>query len=162
MFRRLVGFRRDHQGASLVEFSLVAPLLITMGMGMLEFGLALYGHHVIATGVHDAARYLARFDDPLLPANRTAAQNIVTKGVTLGGNARLPTAFTVNVTSDFVDPPIQNLPIAGVRPYRGGDVINVVYVRADVSYSGFGVLPALGLGSALAFSVEHRERVIHE
>ena len=160
MFRRLARFRRDRRGASLVEFSLVAPVLITMGMGMLEFGLALYGHHVIATGVHDAARFLARFDDPT--TKEAPARTLAVTGSISGTAPRLSWVGTSNIGVTYRD--VANAPdsITGLRPYRGPDPLKLVKVTASATYTGFGILPALGLGSSLAISVAHEERVIHE
>lgn len=160
MFRLLAHFVRTVRGASLVEFSLVAPVLITMGMGMLEFGLALYGHHVIATGVHDAARFLARFDDPTL--KEAAAKTLAVTGTVSGTTPRLSWVGTSDIAVTYTD--IANPPDAttGLRAYRGPDILKVVKVTAAATYTGFGVLPALGLGSSLAISVAHEERVIHE
>ena len=160
MLSVLARFRRDPRGASLVEFSLIAPVLITMGMGMLEFGLALYGHHVITTGVHDAARYLARFDDPT--TKEAAAKSLAVTGSVSGTTPRLSWVGTSNIAVTYRDIANAPNPTTGLRAYRGPDVLKLVTVSATATYTGFGVLPALGLGPSLAISVAHEERVIHE
>ena len=160
MSHLLAHFRRDRRGAALVEFSLIAPVLITMGMGMLEFGLALYGHHVITTGVHDAARFLARFDDPTV--KEAAAKTLAVTGSVSGTTPRLSWVGTSNIGVTYRNITNTANPTTGLRPYRGPDVLKLVMVSATATYTGFGVLPALGLGSSLAISVAHEERVIHE
>lgn len=160
MWRVLAKFVREKKGASFIEFTIALPFLLTMGMGILEFGNALYGHHVITTGVHDAARYLARFSDP--PTNYASARTLAVTGSVTGTTQRLSWWGTIGVTPVLVT--VAN-PIdagSGERTYRGPDPITVVRVTATASYPGFGLLSFLGLGSSLTFSVTHEERVIHE
>jgi hypothetical protein len=47
---------RGDQGAVLVEFGLFAPLLVVLGMGLLEFGLAFHEANVVRTATRAAAR----------------------------------------------------------------------------------------------------------
>jgi Flp pilus assembly protein TadG len=56
--------RRDTRGAALIEFTLLAPLLISLMCGLAEFGQILRQYHVMQKGVRDAARYLTH-----VPAN---------------------------------------------------------------------------------------------
>ena len=67
----------------------MVPVLFTLMFGVLEFSYYFYQQHLVSTGVRDAARYLARVQDPtprprrrprktwrppaLLPAAATAA-----------------------------------------------------------------------------------------
>ena len=160
MWRVLSKFVRVNKGASFVEFAIAAPFLLTLGMGILEFGNALYGHHVITTGVHDASRYLARFPDPT--TQYTAARTLAVTGSVTGTAQRLSWWGTSGVTPALFT--IAN-PIdvgTGERAYRGPDPITLVRVTATASYPGFGLLNFLGFGSSFAFSVTHEERVMHE
>ena len=55
------GFRRvrqhqGEQGASLVEFALVAPLLLIITFGVIEFGVMLYNQQVITNAARKGAR----------------------------------------------------------------------------------------------------------
>jgi Flp pilus assembly protein TadG len=77
--------RTDGSGAALIEFTIVAPLLLLVGLGIFEFGNVLYGHHLVNTGVHDAARYLARVDDPT--ASAASAKQLAVYGQ-IGGSAK--------------------------------------------------------------------------
>ena len=57
--RRLARLRRRERregGAALVEFALVAPLLILLLFGLIEFGMALNDYQSIRQGVRDGAR----------------------------------------------------------------------------------------------------------
>ena len=53
-------FAGNDRGAALVEFTLVAPLLVLLGAGLAEFGLMLHQQQIITKSVRDAARYAAR------------------------------------------------------------------------------------------------------
>jgi len=50
----------EQQGVAMVEFAIVAPLLIILFLGITEFGHALYQHNTINKAVAVGARYLAR------------------------------------------------------------------------------------------------------
>jgi Flp pilus assembly protein TadG len=156
----LSGFGRDQQGASLIEFTVVTPLLFVLGFGIIEFGNALYGQHVITTGVHDAARYLARFPDP--SAKYSAAKTLAVTGEVTGTTQRLSWwgVSDVITTTATIANPIDGT--TGERTYRGPDPLTVVRVSTIATYTGVGFLSYLGFGSALTITVYHEERVIHE
>jgi|GEM_PF-4743935 len=86
-------FRKDHSGAALVEFTLLAPMLVALMCGLAEFGLALRQYHVMEKGVRDAARYLSRVPanppcvaaDPNWATYVTQAKNLAIYGVTTTG-----------------------------------------------------------------------------
>lgn len=50
------GSPRSEEGASLVEFALIVPLLMALLFGILEFGMALNDYQSIRQGVRDGAR----------------------------------------------------------------------------------------------------------
>src|SRR5579872_7096554 len=58
--RHLLGFWRDEGGTAVVEGAVVIPVLMTLMFGTYEFAWYFYQQQLITTGVHDAARYLAR------------------------------------------------------------------------------------------------------
>ena len=150
----------DRAGAALIEFTVVAPFLLVLGLGVIEFGNVLYRHQLILTGVRDAARYLSRVDDP--NAWATDAKQLAVYGEIGGATNRVPWwnvgDVTVAVTS--IDNPVD--PDTGARTYRGGEQILIVRVSTTATYPGVGVLGFLGLGSSLSVSAFHEERVIHE
>jgi Flp pilus assembly protein TadG len=153
-------FRLDETGTSLIEFTLATPLLMVLGFGVFEFGHVLYGHHVITTGVHDAARFLARFPDP--SAKYATAKTLAVTGSTTGTVQRLYwwSTSAVSISTSSIANPINAG--TGASTYRGPDPLTVVRVSTTASYPGLGFLGYLGLGSALTFTVFHEERVIHE
>jgi Flp pilus assembly pilin Flp len=53
---RLSQFREDHRGASILEFALVAPVLLTLIMGTIELGYIALVRSTLESAVRDAAR----------------------------------------------------------------------------------------------------------
>ncbi len=160
---RISGFCKDDRGASLVEMTLVTPFLVFLGLGISEFGQAFYHQHLITTGVHDASRYLARFDDPLAAATKADAKDIAVTGSIGGTDKRVSWWDTSDITVSWGNV-IDNTKddTTGERPYRGPDQIRVVRVATSVDHPGLGFLSAIGISSPLTISVYHEERVIGE
>jgi Flp pilus assembly protein TadG len=60
MVRRDVrGLLRDHSGAQAVEFALIAPLLLMLIMGIIQFSITLNNYIELTEGVRTGARNLA-------------------------------------------------------------------------------------------------------
>lgn len=68
--------RRDVQdrGAQLVEFALLAPLLILLLLGIIEFGYVLGERNEVKHGVHEGARLAAVNDSAIITNACTAMQ----------------------------------------------------------------------------------------
>jgi Flp pilus assembly protein TadG len=166
--RRLGTYRflKDSRGISLIEMTLVTPLLISLGLGVAEFGRALQHHQIMNKAMRDAARFLARV--PVVcasgaatgtvtnAADVTTAKNLALNGAPTGGTPRVsywtdPASITVQV--DCFDN------TAGV--YRGQPGIPLITVSASVSYQDLGFLDALGL-SAPTFTARHQEMHVGE
>jgi len=62
-------FRRQ-EGQALVEFALVAPVLLLILFGIVEFGLILFNQHVITNASREGARFGIVVETP----RRTAAE----------------------------------------------------------------------------------------
>lgn len=142
----------DERGASLVETAVVVPFLLLLGLGVSEFGNVLYNHHLIETGVRDAARYLARFGTPA--TRETEAKALAVTGSISGGTQRISWWNTGDVSISYQTTANPS------GAYRGPDPILVVRVSTTVTYNGLGFLDFLGLGSSLTFSLAHEQRVI--
>jgi Flp pilus assembly protein TadG len=52
-------FGSDERGAAMIEMAAVLPVLLAIGLGVIEFGNAIYSKHLITNGVRDGARYAA-------------------------------------------------------------------------------------------------------
>ncbi len=153
--RRLTG---DCGGAALVEFTLVAPMLIGLMCGLAEFGQALRQYHVMEKGVRDAARYLAHASasppctgvaDPNWATYVGQAKNLAVYGVTSGGTA-LFKGWTDTTTVAVPDPTCL------ANPRVNGADLPQITVTATAPYVDLGMLSALGLGS-INLTVSHQE-----
>lgn len=98
--------RRD-EGNELLEFALVAPLLLVLLAGAAEFGRAFYTYHILTKSVRNAARYLSA--SQMSPTGALAnvypndfidrAKNLAVFGNTDGGgSAVLPDLGTSHIS----------------------------------------------------------------
>jgi Flp pilus assembly protein TadG len=150
---------RDTVGAAMVEFTLVAPFLLFLGLGMSEFGRFFYQYQLVLDGLRDGARYLARTQDPTSTANKDRAKclaltgTISNSGGSCTGTARVEGwgAVTFNVA------PINN----SAGTYRGGATIYTVQASTTFSYLDVGFLDTLGL-PAISIVATHMQRAIGE
>lgn len=145
-------FSSDRRGAAIVEFTIVLPFLLVLGLGVFEFGNLLYGYHVITTGLRDSARFLARHDDPMTVQQK--AKELAVYGE-IGGTTRRLSWW--NVGDITVTP--RSIPNE-TRTYRGPDEIKIVKVSTNTVYPGLGLFSVIGLAPTLTFSTFHEERVI--
>jgi Flp pilus assembly protein TadG len=146
---------RDEAGAALIEFTILAPFLISLALGMTELGRFLYHYQMVLEGLRDAGRYIARLD-PADATNQSNAANLAVTGTINGtGAVRVP-GWTAGNVSFFITN-VSNT--AGT--YRGPANIQVIEVRTTFSYSSVGFLPALGLGP-ISVAAAHEQRVINE
>lgn len=155
MMRRRRDFLRKRDGAALVEFALVAPLLVFLMCGLAEFANAMRQYHVMEKGVRDAGRYVARvpMNNCTIPAAAvTSAQNLALTGQTAGG------AFLL---STWTDPASVAVAVAtcvdnSAGTYRGRVQFPVIEVTATAPYVDLGLLDVLGLGP-IQLSVSHQQ-----
>lgn len=153
-------FLKDRKGAALVEFSLLAPLLIFMMCGMAEFANGMRQYHIMEKGVRDAGRYLARVPMTgcaISGSATTAAQNLALTGRTSGGTALFrtwanPASVAVSVSTCFNN---------ASGTYRGQTQIPIIQVTANAPYADLGLLTVLGLGP-ITLQVTHRQLAIGE
>jgi Flp pilus assembly protein TadG len=152
---RVAGLRSNDSGAALVEFTLLAPFLLFLGLGMSEFGRFLYQYQLVVEGLRDGARYLARLD-PDSSTNQTNAANLATTGTIDGtGDQRVDGWVAADVT--FTVTNVDN----SSATYRGDSTIKVVEATTTFDYADVGFLGALGL-PALSIDATHEQRVIKE
>lgn len=162
------GFLRGLEGAAGVEFAIVLPFLALIMFGTIEFGRLFHAHNVVAKGVRDAARYLAR-----VPANACSGgawtdksgtavaetKNLATRGVITGGTQNLFFFDTADVT--VTQSCINNSNgLAGI--YGASGTIRQAVVTATVTYTflfGEYVIPGV---PSLQFIVAHSEPQLAE
>ncbi len=161
---------RGDAGAALIEYTLLAPIIIFLGLGAGEFGRAVQHHHVINKGARDAARYLARVPATCAGAgigagSITSGADITTaKYLAMTGYKATSTNWilpywsdltTITVTVDC----LANTSFEGL--YAGVGNIPSIRVSIAMPYAEIGFLSALGVG-ALTFTAQHAEPHIGE
>ncbi|MBX9746716.1 MAG: pilus assembly protein [Hyphomonadaceae bacterium] len=148
-------FARSRKGAALVEFSLLAPILVLLMGGLSEFANAMRQYHVMEKGVRDAGRYLTRVPMSgctINGASVTAAQNLVLTGRTAGGSYFL---------NDWTDPSTVSVTVADCvsnspQVYRGRAQMPVIEVTARAPYQDLGLLSVIGLDN-FELEVSHQQ-----
>src|SRR5438093_3396810 len=112
----------NDEGSALIEGAIIVPFLLVLVLGVLEFSWLIDQQHLISTGIHDAARYLARSANPRDFAIQKDAKNLATTGAIDGNTARVGgwTPLDVKVTYGSVNNPVGG---NGLTLYRGGAVV---------------------------------------
>jgi Flp pilus assembly protein TadG len=149
---------RNGEGSALIEGAIIMPLLLILVLGVFEFSWLIDQQHLISTGIHDAARYIARSANPNDLTIQRAAKNLATTGAIDGNTARVRgwTARDVNITYASVN---NSVGTNGLTPFRGGAVIQSVTVSTILTVPSLGFFGFLGLKPP-ALTVSHQERVI--
>lgn len=174
MTRFLSRFRKCTEGAALFELTLVIPLILAIGMGVIEFGNLLQKRQLIISGVRDAARYVARL--PYDPGNTTstnaniaAGQYVATRSVSAGGTNRIAWWNPADVTIAYSAVGNTGGTNCGTGAsdfcLRGGTSIYVVTASTNVSYGQLGALSFLyNIGAipstTVTLAATHQERVL--
>lgn len=124
-------FKRGREkGANLVEFALLAPLLILLLLGIIEFGWLFSQNNDVKHGAREGARAAA---------------------VNMGGNAALHSHtcdsmdLASNVTVEFTDSAMGEI----------GETASVVVIATPSSLSGLGLIEVF-LPSTLTSTIEFR------
>lgn len=155
MISLLGGFAGARRGAALVEFTLIAPLLVLLMCGMAEFANAMRQYQIMEKGVRDAGRYVARVQvtNCIIPGSAvTAAQNLALTGRTSGGTPLLASWTNPSSVAVTVSSCVNNTSGA----YRGVDNIPVIQVTATAPYADLGMLEVIGFGD-VQLTVTHRQ-----
>jgi Flp pilus assembly protein TadG len=167
--RLLFKFNGDAEGASLIEMAVVTPFLFILILGILEFGNVLYQHQLISSGIRDAGRYLARWNDNDITTNdcgalpttvEDTAKQIAVTGSPSGGDKRVDWWNVGDISITYATTPAIDSG-TGARLYSEAcDDVTIIQVTTTVSYTGLGFLDFLGLGQTLDFTMSHEERRI--
>lgn len=143
----------DERGSALLEMAVVIPVLLTIGLGVFEFGNLYYKYHLIENAVRDAARFAASRGVAVCSAGTTQDEVIAIAKRTGQASGVWPATPNITVTCTAY-----NNKAAGYK-YRGGDTIQSVKVSASVPYNSLGLLGFLRL-TAPTLNASHEERVI--
>ena len=155
---RMQSLWRNDEGSALIEGAILVPVLLVLVLGVLEFSWLIDQQHLISTGIHDAARYIAQSANPNDLTIQKRAKNLATTGAIDGDTARVRgwTARDVNITYATVNNPVGT---DGLTLFRGGVVIQRVTVSTTFTVPSLGFFGFLGLKPP-ALTVSHQERVI--
>lgn len=156
------------QGAALVEFTVVFPLLLSLCLGVIEFGRILQHHHLLTKSMRDAARYLARTQLPNCPADTTVTIDTTTAGspgyfaLGLARTGRPPAIG--DATYDALVPYWNDAGFTataycvdnGSGAYRGLEVLPIITAQVNLDYDDVGFLGFFGIDS-LTLTASHEE-----
>ncbi len=129
--------RRRRSGIALVEFVLMAPVLLLLLLMVAELGRALYQYTILTQAVRDATRYYASHFLAIDANNaaakltlETAVQNIVMQETTLLPGMNIDDVFPnaddpntvgwVTVTATYNFQPLPGDPLTGILNLVGG------------------------------------------
>lgn len=122
---RLVKRCRNEEGAAVLEFALVLPILMILVFGIVDFARAFYAISTLVSAVREGARYAAVLEQPLASTSQQQIRDRVRATARpFGGDPVLDAQIYVQfdgrqVTVGIQDYPFQLLnPIA--RPINGG------------------------------------------
>jgi Flp pilus assembly protein TadG len=141
--QRAAEFCRQRTGAAAAEFALLLPLLVTVMVGVFEFGYYLNQAITLENSLRSGAMLAARSSAALTAAEETAIVNVVRKGNVEGsGDDLLPgwsdaaSNLQVTTSSYSVD---------------ADSTTSVIRLDAEVRYSPLmiGVLEGMGLGDLM-------------
>jgi len=151
-------FKRDDDGAALVEMAIVTPFVLLLSAGVFEFGNILNTRMLLDAGVKDAARYMARCSSDWNTCSGYAT-NLAVNGAITGGSARVTGWTTDEVT---ISKPVSTPAIdaaTGTELYLSStSTVDVVQVSTSYPYPDLGFWSYLGFGQ-LTLTVAHQERV---
>lgn len=162
-------FLGDVSGTAALEMTILTPVLLVIGLGVVEFGNLMFKRHLIENGMRDAARYLAGLA-ACDTASKEAAANIATRGTIDTSGVFRVAGWTLDPVADISCVDVGETYTSatyGTHTLRGGGLDNqltIVKVSTVVSYGnidlGFlAVLDRLGTGfSTMTFPVFHEER----
>jgi Flp pilus assembly protein TadG len=149
---------RNSEGSALIEGAIIVPFLLVLVLGVFEFSWLIYQQHLISTGIHDGARYIARSANPNDRTIQNNAKKLATTGAIDGDTARVRGWTTRDVNITYA--PVNNsVGVDGLPAFRGGAVIQNVTVSTTFTVPSLGFFGFLGLKPP-ALTVSHQERVI--
>ncbi len=86
----VVSLFRDRGGSNVVEFALVAPVLIILMLSIIQFGMILYTHNGMVQAAREASRILAKEDTTEAEAIAVANTQLGFSGLTFTVTACTP------------------------------------------------------------------------
>lgn len=111
---QLARFRKNREGATILEFALIAPVLLAMLIGIAQLGMMFYAQAGLKSSVEDAARFATLWPKPSeaqikarITANRFGMDTAKIEGPTVRfGPPSFPSyvdiSMSYNVTINYV------------------------------------------------------------
>jgi Flp pilus assembly protein TadG len=148
----------NDEGSALIEGAIIVPFLLVLVLGVFEFSWLIDQQHLISTGIHDAARYIARSANPRDVTIQNDAKKLATTGAIDGGPSRVRgwTERDVHISYASVNNSVGS---NGLTAFRGDAAIQIVTVSTTFTVPSLGFFGFLGLKPP-ALTVSHQERVI--
>jgi hypothetical protein len=146
-----------------MELSAMLPVVLLIGVGVIELSNLFFNYQLVQNGVRDAARYGASLpfakDSTELGIQNGWIRNMAVTGQPTGGTSRLQgwTTAQVTITRQTIANPLLT---GGLRSYRADGGVQVLTVSARVPYPSLGFLGFLGAESALTLTASQQERVL--
>lgn len=146
--RRSEGRARSDEGAALVEFALLAPFLLVLLFGIIDFGMMLNDYQSLRQGVRDGARAatVADYGSSCGPSTGARLACLVRARVGLESSGATPGVAPFVTRVMIIAPPV----------YQVGQPVTVCAVTAARSLSGFPVIADLLGNKALRSKITMR------
>lgn len=108
---------KDEQGAAVVEFALVMPILALIIFGIIDFGRAFYTLNNIISAVREGARYGAILSAPSSPAGEQEIKDRVRSvSQPFGGDTLTDDRIHVDFDGEFVRVRVDSFPFQPLTP----------------------------------------------
>jgi len=151
MVRALKRLFGAENGAALIEFTVLMPLLFALMAGFIEFGMAMQRHHLVQKSLRDSTRYLAQVPgfDATTPIDATPCNNaptgqaLIAKNLAIYGN--IDGTGTPKISGWGYDGVCVIGPTSRSVTFNGVTTeVLVVQMTAQAPYNDFGFLSVLG------------------
>jgi Flp pilus assembly protein TadG len=156
----------NKSGAAAAEFAICLPLLITLVIGVAEFGRVLWCHQVLVQMARDATRYMTRVpmydpvtgnvDSTKLNAYEQNATNLALYGSLSTGSPLMPASYGA-VTLTFVGP-TDIAPTGAVVAWSAAEKTQSIGTKAAFTFTST-LISWLNLAVTIPMTVTHTERI---
>jgi Flp pilus assembly pilin Flp len=111
---------RDEEGAAVVEFALVMPILALIIFGIIDFGRAFYTVNNIISAVREGARYGAILSAPSSPTGEQEIRDRVRSvSQPFGGDTLTDDRILIDFDGEFVRVRVDSFPFQPLTPIAG-------------------------------------------
>lgn len=141
----------SQKGAAVVEFALLALLLLVFVFGIIEFGLLWMQSHYIANAAREGARVASKLEDPEGdPLDKDKVETAVRdylKGAIVYSDTFVDTNAGIDVTPETIDPDG-----AAIEAWKVTVTMNTALIWEPVLWPLLDLLPGADVGEIRAIS----------